>query len=82
MDLDVHKIFPNHDERMSECRNVPLQQEGFELLEKFKTKFVVDDDDDVLETDLTGLKAELERDLYKYQDGTDEKMVIEILMLL
>jgi hypothetical protein len=82
VDPDVHKNFSNRDERMSECRNVILQHEGIELLEKYKTKFVVvddnndNDDNDVLEADLTMLQAELKRDLSKFQDGTDEKILI------
>lgn len=75
-------MFPNHDERMTECRNVPPQHEGLDLLEKYKTTFVVDHGNDILEADLTDLKAELERDLSKFRDGTDEKMVIEILLVL
>jgi len=75
-------MFPNCDERMSECGNVPLQHEAFKLLENYKTKFVVDDDDDVLVADLTEVKVELERDLSKLQDGAHEKMVIEILLVL
>ncbi|KAF9095502.1 hypothetical protein BGX27_001266, partial [Mortierella sp. AM989] len=82
VDLDVHKMYPNRDERMTDCRNVLPQHEGLDLLEKYKAEFVIDDGDDVLEADLTELKAGLERDLSKFRDGTDEKMVIEILLLL
>ncbi|KAG0311142.1 hypothetical protein BG000_006766, partial [Podila horticola] len=67
---------------MSECRDVLFQLEGLELLEKYKTKFVINDDDEVLEADLTTLKVELERDLSNFQDGTDGKMVIETLLVL
>ncbi|KAG0044059.1 hypothetical protein BGZ83_010708 [Gryganskiella cystojenkinii] len=52
------------------------------LLEKYKKNFVVDDGDNVLEADLTKLKAKLEQDLSKFPDGTDEKIVIEILLVL
>jgi hypothetical protein len=60
LSLDVHQTFPNHNERIAECRNVPPEYEGLELLEKYKKNFVVDDGDDVLEADLTKLKAKLE----------------------
>ncbi|KAF9364616.1 hypothetical protein BGX34_000982 [Mortierella sp. NVP85] len=83
VDLDVHKDFPDREARISECRNIPLRHEELELLEKYSTKFVDQDDNDgILEADLTKLKAELERDLSRFMDGTAEKILIEILLIL
>lgn len=71
IDLDAYKIFPHHDERMADCRDVPPQREGLDLLHKYRKNFV-NDGSDVLVADVTALKAELELDLSKFRDWRED----------
>ncbi|KAF9364615.1 hypothetical protein BGX34_000981 [Mortierella sp. NVP85] len=71
-------------EKVGDRKEAPTPTDlGKEFLENYRTRFVNQDDDNgVLEANLIRLRAELERDLSRFMDGTEEKLLIEILLIL
>ncbi|KAF9580963.1 hypothetical protein BGW38_002189, partial [Lunasporangiospora selenospora] len=67
VDLDVHSNFPEHTNRLLDCKAVDLEYPRIHQH---------------LEARLNPLKKRLEKDLSLFDDGSDEKIVVEILLIL
>ncbi|KAF9991838.1 hypothetical protein BGZ79_003916 [Entomortierella chlamydospora] len=81
VDLDVHPNFPEHTNRLLDCKAVDLEYSRIhQHLEAYRE--YVDDYGDAKEARLIPLKKRLEKDLSLFDDGSDEKIVVEILLIL
>ncbi|KAG0018430.1 hypothetical protein BGZ80_007178 [Entomortierella chlamydospora] len=79
VDLDGHKDFPQHADLLSECRaaielQYPKIRDHLQTYRRF-----VDDDDGLKEARLGELMKQLKEDMSRFEDGSDEMVVIEIL---
>jgi len=81
VDLDVHPNFPEHSNRLLDCKAVNLEYPWIHQHVKPYLEYV-DDYGYAKEARLNPLKKLLEKDLSLFDDGSDEKIVVEILLIL
>ncbi|KAF9947478.1 hypothetical protein BGZ65_008786, partial [Modicella reniformis] len=77
--LDVHKDFPQHADLLSECRAVIELQ--YPKIRRYTSK-LVDDDDGLKEARLGELMKQLQENMSRFKNDSDEMVTIEILRTL
>ncbi|KAF9978053.1 hypothetical protein BGZ65_007146, partial [Modicella reniformis] len=82
VDLDVHKDFPQHAYLLSECR-AAIELQYPKIRDHLQTyRQFVDDNDGLKEARLGELMKQLQEDMSRFKNDSDEMVTIEILRIL
>ncbi|KAF8959010.1 hypothetical protein BGZ46_001844, partial [Entomortierella lignicola] len=83
LDLDVHLDYPDRTELLADCKDLKFDQASPCLQQQLQNyQKYVDVEDGICEARLIELKTQLEKDLGHLADNTEEKIIVEILLVI